>query len=241
MTVADASVPDSSDALLVSWRCRNDGESVVPLVLTLLVAIALQAVLPSRFTFHPRWVLPLLSTSILVAVALFHGRIGSSGWRIDEYSPKVRAVTITLIVVITVANTISAVRLVVGILAGSDNGHADQLLLSGAAIWITNVVVFALWYWEFDRTSPGHRAEGTGAQAPDMVFPQMMNADDLNAPGWFPTFTDYLYLSFTNGAAFSPTDVMPYARWAKVAMMGQSSVSLCLVALVVARSVNILA
>ncbi len=112
------------------------------------------------------------------------------------------------------------------------------LLLSGASIWATNVIAFALWYWEFDRGGPVSRLEGRSPY-PDFMFPQM-TAMELTPPGWGPRFIDYLYLSFTNATAFSPTDVMPLARWSKLTMLVQSAVSLALGALVIARAVNIL-
>ena len=100
------------------------------------------------------------------------------------------------------------------------------------------MIIFAVWYWEFDRGGPGARAMMT-KQYPDFVFPQMTDPTNSD-PEWEPQFVDYLYLSFTNATAFSPTDVMPYARWAKLTMMAQSIVSLTVVVLVVARAVNIL-
>jgi len=115
---------------------------------------------------------------------------------------------------------------------------ATDLFLSGAAIWGTNVIAFALWYWEFDRGGPVARLEGT-AKYPDLQWPQMIDPE-LSRPGWGPQFIDYLYFSFTNATAFSPTDVMPLARWAKLTMMVQSAVSLVLGILVIARAVNIL-
>ena len=101
-----------------------------------------------------------------------------------------------------------------------------------------NVVVFALWYWELDRGGPVARAQAT-SQYPDFVFPQMLTPE-LAPTHWESAFVDYLYLSFTNATAFSPTDVLPLSRWAKLTMMVQSAVSLATVALVIARAVNIL-
>ena len=117
--------------------------------------------------------------------------------------------------------------------------QAPALLASGAAIWATNVIAFALWYWEFDRGGPVHRAHATYRYL-DFLFPQMGLPPGLADPDWEPRFADYLYLSFTNATAFSPTDVMPLARWGKFTMLVQSAVSLALGALVIARAVNIL-
>ena len=100
------------------------------------------------------------------------------------------------------------------------------------------MIVFALWYWEFDRGGPAARALGTDPY-PDFLFVQM-TSPKLAPPDWEPAFADYLYLAFTNAAAFSPTDVMPLSRWAKLAMTVQSAISILTVALIVARAVNIL-
>jgi uncharacterized membrane protein len=113
-----------------------------------------------------------------------------------------------------------------------------RLLAAGAAIWLTNVIVFGLAYWEFDRGGPAVRAGGREA-FPDFLFPQMQDPA-VAPPDWEPAFADYLYLSFTNATAFSPTDVMPLSRWAKLLMMFQSGVALILAALVIARAVNVL-
>jgi uncharacterized membrane protein len=100
------------------------------------------------------------------------------------------------------------------------------------------VIVFGLWYWEFDRGGPVARALGANPY-PDFQFPQMVSPE-MAPPHWEPQFADYLYLAFTNAAAFSPTDVMPLSRWAKLAMTLQSAISIVTVVLVVARAVNIL-
>ena len=100
------------------------------------------------------------------------------------------------------------------------------------------MVVFSLWYWEFDRGGPGARAEAIDPY-PDFLFPQMTNAE-YSPEEWRPTYFDYLFTSYTNASAFSPTDVMPLTRWAKMLMMVQSATSLITVGLVIARAVNIL-
>ena len=103
---------------------------------------------------------------------------------------------------------------------------------------INRVIVFGFWYWQFDRGGPARRALGHRPYA-DFLFPQMTDLE-LTSPDWEPQFFDYLYKSFTNAAAFSPTDVMPLSRWAKVLFLMQSGISLMTAALVVARAVNIL-
>ena len=113
-----------------------------------------------------------------------------------------------------------------------------QLLLSAVEIWWTNVLVFALWYWELDGGGPPARLRAPKASR-DFAFVQMTDPD-LAAPGWLPRFGDYLYVSFTNSSAFSPTDTLPLTRMAKTLMLIQSSVSLVTLLLVAARAVNIL-
>ncbi len=132
----------------------------------------------------------------------------------------------------------SVARLVTGLVQGTEGSTARPLLVTGGAIWLTNVIIFALWYWEFDRGGPVARANAT-RMYPDFLFAQM-TSPHLAPADWEPTFGDYLYLSFTNAAAFSPTDVLPLSRWAKMGMTAQAAVSIATVALVVARAVNIL-
>ncbi len=102
------------------------------------------------------------------------------------------------------------------------------------------MAVFSLWYWEFDRGGPVARALNLKNRYPDFQFPQMVSPAHMVPPEWEPAVLDYLYLAFTNAAAFSPTDVMPLSRWAKVAMTFQAVISIMTVALVVSRAVNIL-
>jgi uncharacterized membrane protein len=139
--------------------------------------------------------------------------------------------------VLTLTNGRSAWVLIRHLVNGQET-DATRLLASGLAIWITNMIAFSLWYWEFDRGGPGRRSEGI-RDFPDFLFPQMQ-APDLAPPDWEPSFVDYLFLSFTNATAFSPTDVLPMTQWAKLTMMLQSAVSFVTVLLVIARAVNIL-
>jgi hypothetical protein len=113
------------------------------------------------------------------------------------------------------------------------------LIFSGVALWVTNVLLFGLWYWELDRGGPLERARRSRL-APDFLFPQMADAAPFTRPNWVPGLVDYLYVSFTNATAFSPTDTMPLSQTAKSLMTAQSVVSLLIVVLVVARAVNIL-
>ncbi|CAB5241023.1 unannotated protein [freshwater metagenome] len=139
--------------------------------------------------------------------------------------------------IMTLSNTGSAVKLIDRLVNGGLT-NASQLLWSGGSIWLTNIVIFSLWYWDLDRGGPGARAQGL-KEVPDFLFPQMSD-EKYAAPGWHPTFFDYVYVSITNASAFSPTDAMPLTKWAKALMLTQSLTSLLIVGLVIARAVNIL-
>ena len=216
-----------------AWLRHTPGERRWPVTLSVAAAIVLQFLLPADFTQPvPRWLLLTLEVALLIGLTI------ANPVRIERRGPMVRAASIVLIALITIANVASAVLLIRAILEGKAGSEAAPLFGTGASIWATNVIAFALWYWEFDRGGPVQRAHGT-VRHPDLMFPQMANPE-LAPPEWEAQFVDYLYLSFTNATAFSPTDVMPLARWAKLAMLVQSAVSLAVGALVIARAVNIL-
>lgn len=218
------------DAVMPAWRHVTDGESRWPVSIAVITALVLQLLLPATVQLHHRWILPTLSALLLAVLTVANPRHASP-------STTVRALGLLLIASLTVANMVSAGRLVNGLVHGRFR-DAQQLLLTGGAIWATNVIVFALWYWEFDRGGPAARMRARRPY-PDFVFVQIQNPE-LAPSHWAPNFIDYLYVSFTNASAFSPTDVLPLTRWAKLTMMLQSSISLMTVALVVARAVNIL-
>ncbi len=227
-----AAVRGVQGAGLPAWRRHTPGEPRWPVTLSVAAAIALQVILPDQLGLLPRYLLPSLE------VALLAGMVIANPVRIERRSRGMRLASIVLIMLISAANATSAVLLIRAILRGTAGASAGPLLATGGAVWATNVIAFALWYWEFDRGGPVHRAHGT-FQVADLMFPQMASPE-LAAPDWEPMFVDYLYLSFTNATAFSPTDVMPLARWAKLAMLVQSAVSLAVGVLVIARAVNIL-
>jgi 5-methyltetrahydropteroyltriglutamate--homocysteine methyltransferase len=201
------------------------------------VAIALQLPIHGRLSLvHPDWVLPAVQGLLLI------GLVAANPRRINRESKALRSLALGLAALLSVVNAYAAGMLVLEIVQGKAPSTAGPLLATGASIWLTNVVVFALWYWEFDQGGPVARALATKRRYPDFLFANMTVADDpdLCQKGWRPAFGDYLYLSFTNATAFSPTDTLPLSGWAKMAMTLQSVVSLVTVALVVARAVNIL-
>lgn len=179
---------------------------------------------------------PWLLTAFVV-VMLGALVIGDPG-RIDRRATWLRVLTDVMIAMITLANGASAVMLIADILGTlSFTNDARTLLAAGGAIWLVNVIAFALWYWDLDRGGAAARAHGEGT--PAFVFPEMTNAEHVD-PGWYSQFVDYLHLSFTTATAFSPTDVSAIRPWAKLLMMAEEAISLVVAVLVVARAVNIL-
>jgi hypothetical protein len=135
----------------------------------------------------------------------------------------------------------------VTLLVGALPTHMEtplQLLVSAASLWITNILVFALWYWRLDAGGPNQRDKRAGHCDGAFLFPQMtMTEEALKEAGqedWSPNFVDYLFLAFNTSTAFSPTDAPVLARWAKVLMMLQSLLSLLIIVLLASRAVNIL-
>jgi uncharacterized membrane protein len=214
-------------------RRFTEGESRIPVSVAIGVAIALQYFLHHRVALHPRYVLPALAALLLIGI------VAANPGRLDHQSRLLRALTLLLIAILSLANIVSGAKLVVDLVRGEGIHDPGDLLLAGAAIWATNVIVFALWYWMFDRGGPVARLL-VPTTYPDFLFPQMTLEGRLAQPQWKPDFFDYLYLSFTNATAFSPTDVMPLSRWSKLTMMLQSAVALLLAILVIARAVNVL-
>ena len=215
-----------------AWLRATRGEHRWPISLSVTAAIVLQVLLPPQFIEPiPRYLLPMLEGVLLVGLVI------ADPVRVERGGAAIRVATIVQIVLITIANATSAVLLIRSILDGKA-GQAAPLFGTGASIWVTNVIAFGLWYWEFDRGGPVERNLAT-KRHPDLMFPQMASPE-LAPPDWEPQFVDYFYLSFTNATAFSPTDVMPLARWAKLTMLVQSAISLAVGALVIARAVNIL-
>ncbi|MER6460683.1 hypothetical protein ACWC4D_12975 [Streptomyces sp. NPDC001288] len=223
---------DGERQVVPAWRRATRGEPRWAVTAVILVAVALQLMLPHRLALQPYWALPVLE------LALLAGLIAGNPRRVEPRTRWLRLLGLALTGVISLANGWAAVRLVAGLVDGTEGAEAGPLLLTGGGIWLTNVIVFALWYWEWDRGGPMARVRGHHQYA-DFLFVQMQSPETA-PPDWEPAFLDYLYLSFTNSTAFSPTDVMPLSRWAKMLMMLQSSVSLVTVVLVVARAVNIL-
>jgi uncharacterized membrane protein len=206
-------------------------ESPWPAQLTVLAAICIQILLPARLLVGPKWLIPGLEGALLIGMFVATPR------QLEHEHRARRRVALGMTAFVSAANVYSLAALTHYLLHHNvSNGRA--LIGSGVLIWLTNFLIFALWYWELDRGGPGVRAAGHD-RAPDFLFPQM--ADDRIEPReWRPRFIDYLYVSLTNATAFSPTDTMPLSAMAKCVMGLQAMVSLVTIGLVVSRAVNIL-
>jgi len=215
-----------------AWRRATKGEHRWPSILAVIAVIVVQLLLPDRLILHPRWLLPGIEIALVVALVV------ANPVRLTRDHPALRYAGLALVAAMTVANAGSAALLITRLLDGTAGHDATSLIRNGAAIYATNIVAFGLWYWELDRGGPMRRAGGD-RQHTDFLFAQMTQPD-VAPPDWEPTFLDYLFVSYTNATAFSPTDTLPLSRWAKMLMLGQSAIALATIALVVARAVNIL-
>jgi uncharacterized membrane protein len=210
------------------WR-----EGRWPPALALLVLVLLAAAVPAHLALGPRWLLPTVTAVGLVALIAVDPQRNSRRAIAD------RVLTIVLTVALIGAATFMTVQLVHDLIFGGPSIKTGNMLLySAALVWAYNNILFGLLYWELDAGGPAARARDAKPFG-GLAFPQQMNPH-LAPEGWRPIFGDYLYLGLTNALAFSPTDVMPYAQWAKATMALQSLISFVMVGLVIARAVNVL-
>jgi uncharacterized membrane protein len=216
-----------------AWGAPAESEPRWPASLAVVLAIVMYAVLPGRLVvgLAPKWLVATLEGVLVMALMIVSPR------RISVESVRLRTLAIVLIALINLTNVVSLAELIHALLDSPRVG-GRTLVYGSVPVWLTNVVVFALWYWELDRGGPSARLRRDHRE-PDFLFPQM-SVPQAAGEGWSPKFLDYLYTSFTNATAFSPTDTMPLTSWAKLLMMFQSFASLLTVALVVSRAVNIL-
>jgi uncharacterized membrane protein len=207
------------------------GDPYWPAQLTVAVVIALNLALPERVTAGPSWLVPSVAGALLLALVII------TPARADRHRGGVRHFALAVIGLVSLASLASLCLLVHYLINGGAAG-GRELILAGVGLWATNVLLFAVWYWELDRGGPVARFRAPDT-LPDFLFPQM-DSPQHSPPGWRPGFVDYLYLSLTNATAFSPTDTMPLTPTAKVVMALQSVSALLTIALVVSRAVNIL-
>ncbi|MGZ4431241.1 MAG: hypothetical protein ACXVYV_06290 [Gaiellales bacterium] len=214
---------------------RWEAAPAVALVVALQVALAsISQARGWRLWGLPWWAwLTLVAPEVLLLIPLVFSQ---PRHRLEQLGHR-RTVALTLIGLVSIGNGSALLALIGSVLSGQER-NGTELLFKGVTIWSTNVIAFGLWYWGFDRGGPIRRRK-PDPPPPDFQFPQMENPQ-LAAPGWHPRLLDYVYVSFTNAIAFSPTDAMPLTRWAKVLMLIESAASAITVLLVAARAVNIL-
>jgi hypothetical protein len=219
-------------------RDKNDPERWNPeprwLAAVVVIAVAgIYTALPEHLIVGPRWAFFVIVAALLIPTAASHYM---------GYHRLNRILGFAENCVITLGMIVSVVLLISGL--STHREQPGELLLSAAALWATNVLVFALWYWRLDAGGPHGRDKRKGHDEGAFLFPQMMLPADAPIAGepeeWAPNFLDYLFLAFNTSTAFSPTDVPVLTRWAKVLMMTQSLISLTVLALLAARAVNIL-
>jgi hypothetical protein len=199
-----------------------------PAFVAMMAVALLYFALPERLSVGPSW--GLLAVVILLLIPII------STYKLGHYNIT-RILTFVANGAITLALIGSLVLLVQGLPHHKD--PPGTLLFSAGALWITNVLVFALWYWKLDAGGPLGRDQPGGASRSSFLFPQMVRQSDADR-SWSPEFIDYLFLAFNTSTAFSPTDTAVLSRWAKAAMMLQSLISLSIIALLAARAVNVL-
>lgn len=200
--------------------------------LAVIVAIALQFALSNKLTVGPKYIVTGMELLLLAALILFTPR------RHEYVQRAQRTIAMLFVALISLAN-ISSLVLIIQALFSSPGVSGRQLLVSALAVYLTNIIIFGLWYWELDDDGGLGPAADIGKA--DFLFPQMaLTQRTEGKAGWVPTFLDYLYMSVTNASAFSPTDTMPLTHRAKALMTLQSLTSLITIVLVTARAVNIL-
>lgn len=196
----------------------------------MLIVAGLQLLLSDRYVFGVRWLIPALE--VLLVLLLLRTTPKMPVFR----SLKRRVNVLLLLLVVVLGNLYALFQVTHQLLRGGTIHNGRELILTAINIYLTNIVIFALLYWEMDANGPGHRRRAKDVER-DFLFPQNQLA---SLGGWHPTFIDYLYVSSTNATAFSPTDTLPLTRRAKMLMLFQALVSLVVIALVAARAVNIL-
>ena len=210
----------------------RDAEPLWPAQLTAGAALLLYLTLPHSLIMGPKGLVPAVEGVLLAGLVITTPR------RHHHQSSGLRAVVVGLLALVSLTTLVSLILLARFLLDGS-HAHGHALLFAGAVLWLTNGLVFGIWYWELDAGGPGKwLAADDRTTTSDFLFPQMTQPQ--LAAGWRPGFVDYLYTSYTNATAFSPTDTMPLSAVAKLLMAIQSLTALVTILLVVARAVNAL-
>jgi uncharacterized membrane protein len=218
-------VPDLTKKAKTAFK--SEPEPRWPGLLALMAGACLHYALPSRLSVGPDWLLPVLMAMLVIPITAWHKR--------GMYA-LARAFTFIAISALTLALIVSLVLLIKGLPSHRDT--PESLLRSAGVLWITNMLVFALWYWKLDAGGPVGRDQRQGPVASSFLFPQL--CWQPIDPSWSPEFLDYLFLAFNTSTAFSPTDTAVMDHWAKILTMLQSLISLSVLVVLAARAINVL-
>jgi hypothetical protein len=220
---------------------RVSGESRWPAAIATLTAIGLYGALPNAMLVGPRYIIPSLELLMLALVVV------ENPLRMTRQTRRSRSAALALTYLIMGTNVVSLILLLHRLVATGTN-QGPELLLAALQVWLTNVIVFALAYWELDRGGPviRHHVARTALPAADFRFPQDEDQDAVIEVsrgasariGWLPRYIDYAYVSLTNSSAFSPTDTMPLSSRAKALMGAQSAMALITSVVVIAKGVG---
>lgn len=204
-----------------------------PVALAVFAVLLLFSLMPERSTFLPSW------SGFTIGIALILLMIGVwLGGDRPHWLRVERAVMLALASALLAITLLGVTLLVIEIMDQTAKYAGQQLLTVGIEAWVTNVLAFSIVYWDVDRGGPENRAKET-APLPDWLFPQVGVPNEV-APGWRPTYVDYLFLALSTATAFSATDVAPLTVRAKLLMMLESCISLATLAIVASRAINIL-
>jgi uncharacterized membrane protein len=213
---------------------QYDPEPRWPAAIAVLAVGGLYTSLPTALTFGPRWLFPGIVFGLLIPTVVSH-RVGKN---------RLNAVLGFSVTTVLTLGLILSLTLLITVLLKHKEETPSSLLVSAASMWITNILVFALWYWRLDAGGPHRRDTRAGHPDGAILFPQMTMGEEAlieaKQKNWSPNFVDYLFFAFNTSTAFSPTDAPVLTRWVKVLMMLQSLLSLLIIALLAARAVNIL-
>ena len=202
-----------------------------PASLAVTAALLLYMTLPGTLTIGPGWIIPVIGAALLIPLTV------RAPYRHREEVRLIRYASLLLIALVNLA-VVASLALLVNLVLSGEAVTGRQLIFSGIQVWLTLILVFSLWYWEVDRGGPGIRGQADQSD-PDFLFPQLAT-HELEQTEWMPGFVDYLYLSFTNATAFSPTDTMPLTVRAKLLMLVEALASITTIVMVAGRAVNIL-
>jgi hypothetical protein len=244
LSASNARLPPQADRISIKFMATDSDPQTTsnqpldpperrwPVVIAIMAVAGLYVALPESLVVGPRWLFVLVVASLLVLSIVANAR---GNYQLNSVSGHLLAAILTLFMVWSLVLLVRALP-----------AHTESpiiLLRSAAALWVTNVLVFALWYWRLDAGGPHQRDLRAGHPSGSFLFAQMTFREDDVPPewkGWSPDFIDYLFLAFNTSTAFSPTDVPVLSRWAKLLTMAQASISLTVVVILAARAVNIL-